>query len=94
MAILDDHYPEKLKSTFWTKIYIVKIPLNVKIVQQDLLHRKQLLSEVQKGGILILVEKFLEDATFNAMVVVTFIQIDNGNTVVSKHKTQYLLAWK
>jgi hypothetical protein len=26
---------------FWTKIYLVKVPLNVKIVQQDLLHRKQ-----------------------------------------------------
>ena len=28
---------------FWTKIYLVKVPLNVKILQQDLLHRKQFL---------------------------------------------------
>ena len=32
-----------LKSHFWTKISLVKVPLNVKIVQQDLLHRKQFL---------------------------------------------------
>ena len=44
----------------WTEIYLVKVSLNVKIVQQDLLHKKQFLkilwSEVQKGGILIIVE--------------------------------------
>ena len=54
VATLEDHYPQKIKSPFWTKIYIVKVPLNVKIVEQDLLHRKQFLkilrSEVQKGG--------------------------------------------
>ena len=36
-----------------TKIYLVKVPLNVKILQQDLLHRKQFLKilwcEVRKG---------------------------------------------
>mgnify|MGYP001398604930 CR=1 FL=1 len=32
---------QKSKSPFWTKIYLVS--LNVKIVQQDLLHRKQFL---------------------------------------------------
>jgi hypothetical protein len=36
---VEDHYPPKLKSPFWTKLYLVKVPLNVKIVQQDLLHR-------------------------------------------------------
>ena len=38
---------------FRTKIYLVKVPLNVKIMQQDLLHRQQFLkilsSEVRKG---------------------------------------------
>ena len=42
-SALEDHYPQKLKSPFWTKIYLVKVPLNVKIVQQGLLHRKQFL---------------------------------------------------
>ena len=40
---------------FQTKIYLVKIPLNVKIVKQDLLNKKQFLkilwSEVWKGEI-------------------------------------------
>ena len=51
---LEDHYPQKLKFTLVDQIYLVKIPLNVKIVKQDLLHRKQFLKilwgEVRKGG--------------------------------------------
>ena len=39
---------------FQTQIYLVKLPLNVNIVKQDLLHKKQFLkilwSEVWKGG--------------------------------------------
>ena len=39
---------------FQTQIYLVKVPLNVNIVKQDLLHKKQFLkilwSEVWKGG--------------------------------------------
>ena len=54
-STLEDHYPQKFKYPFWIKIYLVKVPLNLKIVQQVLLHRKQLLknlwSEVRKGEI-------------------------------------------
>ena len=31
----------KAQRTIWTKSYLVKVPLNVNIVQQDLLYRKQ-----------------------------------------------------
>ena len=40
---VEDHYPQELKSLILDQIYLVKVPLNVKIVQQDLLHRKQFL---------------------------------------------------
>ena len=42
-----------LENMNFTKIYFVKVPLNVKIVKPDLLYRKQFLkilwSEVRKG---------------------------------------------
>ena len=33
----------QLKSPFQTQIYLVKVPINVNIVKQDLLHKKQFL---------------------------------------------------
>ena len=48
---------------FQTQIYLVKVPLNVIIVKQDLLHKKQFLknlwSEVWKGGILFVTKSSL-----------------------------------
>ena len=45
-----------LENMNFTKIYFVKVPLNVKIVKQDLLHRKPFLKWGPKGGILIFVD--------------------------------------
>ena len=46
--LLPQHYQEaqnlhQLKSPFQTQIYLVNVPINVKIVKQDLLNKKQLL---------------------------------------------------
>ena len=40
---LGDNYPQKFKSPFRTKIYLVKTTLNVNIVKQILLYWKQVL---------------------------------------------------
>ena len=79
---------------FQTQIYLVKVPLNVNIVKQDLLHKKKFLknlwSEVWKGGI-------LNDADSGPPRYVlwccngicqdffTFIQIGSGHTVDSEN---------
>ena len=48
-----DHHQWNLKSSISNQIYLVKVPLNVSIVKQDLLHREQFLenlwSEVRNG---------------------------------------------
>ena len=41
---LEDHYPQKLKYPLSDQNLLSKLPLNVKIEQQDLLHRKQFLT--------------------------------------------------
>ena len=40
---LGDHNPQKLKSPFRTKIYLVKATVNVSIVKQIIFHRNQVL---------------------------------------------------
>ena len=58
---------------FQTQIYLVKVPLNVNIVKQDLLHKIQFLkilwSEVWKGGFLLMLILVLLGMYFDAAVV-------------------------
>ena len=58
---------------FWTKIYLVKVPMNVNIVKQDLLHKKRFLkilwSEVWKGGFQLIQILGLMGMYFDAVVV-------------------------
>ena len=58
---------------FQTQIYLVKVPLNVNIVKQDLLHKKQFLkilwSEVWKGGFQLMEILVLLGMYFDAVVV-------------------------
>ena len=58
---------------FQTQIYLVKVPLNVNIVKQDLLHKKQFLkilwSEVWKGGFQLMQILDLLGMYFDAVVV-------------------------
>ena len=58
---------------FQTQIYLVKVPLNVNIVKQDLLHKKQFLkilwSEVWKGGFQLMQILVLLGMYFDAVVV-------------------------
>ena len=58
---------------FQTQIYLVKVPLNVNIVKQDLLHKKQFLkilwSEVWKGGFQMIQILDLLSMYFDAVVV-------------------------
>ena len=70
---------QQLKSPFQTQIYLVKVPLNVNIVKQDLLHKKQFLkilwSEVWKGGFQLIQILGLLGMYFDAVVaeVKTFL---------------------
>ena len=58
---------------FQTQIYLVKVPLNVNIAKQDLLHKKQFLkilwSEVWKGGFQLMLILVLLSMFFDAAVV-------------------------
>ena len=58
---------------FQTQIYLVKVPLNVNIVQQDLLNKNQFLkilwSEVWKGGFQLIQILGLFGMYFDAVVV-------------------------
>ena len=58
---------------FQTQIYLVKVPLNVNIVKQDLLSKKQFLkvlwSEVWKGGFQLIQILGLLGMYFDAVVV-------------------------
>ena len=58
---------------FQTQIYLVKVPINVNIVKQDLLHKKQFLkilwSEVWKGGFQLIQILGLMGMHFDAVVV-------------------------
>ena len=58
---------------FQTQIYLVKVPLNVNIVKQDLLNKKQFLkilwSEVWKGGFQLMQILGLLGMYFDAVVV-------------------------
>ena len=77
---------------FQIKTYFIKVPLNVNIVKQGLLHRKQFLkilwSEVRKGGLQLMQILGLLGMHFDAAVVfVTFIEIDSGLTVSRDHLT-------
>ena len=58
---------------FQTQIYLEKVPLNVNIVKQDLLHEKQFLkilwSEVWKRGFQMMLILVLLGMYFNAVVV-------------------------
>ena len=58
---------------FQTQIYLVKVPLNVNIVKQDLLNKKQFLkilwSEVWKGGFQLIQILGLLGMYFDAVVV-------------------------
>ena len=58
---------------FQTQIYLVKVSLNVNIVKQDLLHKKQFLkilwSEVWKGGFQLMLILVLLGMYFDAAVV-------------------------
>ena len=62
----------QFKSLFQTQIYLVKVPLNVNIVKQDLLHKKQFLkilwSEVWKGRFQLMLILVLLGMYFNAVV--------------------------
>ena len=74
-----------------SQIYLVKVPINVNIVRQDLLNKKQFLkilwSEVWKGGFQLIQILGLLGIYFDAVVVevktffFTFIQISSGHTV-------------
>ena len=59
--------------TFQTQIYLVKVPLNVNIVKQDLLHKKLFLtilwSKVWKGGFQLMLILVLLCMYFDAVVV-------------------------
>ena len=75
---------------FQTQIYLVKVPLNVKIVKQDLLNKKQFLkilwSEVWKKGIQLMQILSLLGMYFDAVVVkveksLILFQIGSGHTV-------------
>jgi hypothetical protein len=46
-STLEDHYPQRLKSSLLDENLLRKVPLNVKIVQKGLLHRKQILKAVR-----------------------------------------------
>ena len=58
---------------FQTQIYLIKVPLNVNIVKQDLLYKKQFLkilwSEVWKGGFQLIHILGLLGMNFDAVVV-------------------------
>ena len=58
---------------FQTQIYLVKVPLNVNIVKQDLLHKKQFLknlwSDVWKGGFQLMQILGVLGMYFDAVVV-------------------------
>ena len=58
---------------FQTQIYLVKVPINVNIVKQDLLHKKQFLkilwSEVWKGGFQLIQILGLMGMYFDTVVV-------------------------
>ena len=58
---------------FQTQIYLVKVPLSVNIVKQDLLHKKQFLkilwSEFWKGGFQLMLILVLLGMYFDAVVV-------------------------
>ena len=62
-----------LNLPFQTHIYIVKVPTNVSIVKQDLLHKKQFLKifwkEVWKGGFQLVQILGLMSMYFDAVVV-------------------------
>ena len=77
-------------SPFQTQIYLVKVPLNVNVVKQDLLNKKQFLkilwSEVWKGGfhliqILGLLGMYFDAVVVEVKIFFTFIQIGSGHTV-------------
>ena len=59
--------------TFQTQIYLVKVPLNVNIVKQDLINKNQFLkmlwSEVWKGGFQLMLILGLLGMNFDAVVV-------------------------
>ena len=63
----------QLKSPFQSQIYLVKVPLNVNIVKQGLLHKKQFLKilwcKVWKGGLQLIQILDLLGMYFDAMVV-------------------------
>ena len=63
----------KWNPPFQTKIYVVKVPLNVNIVKQDLLNEKQFLKilwskvwkgEFQKMKILVLLDMYFDTVGF------------------------------
>ena len=58
---------------FQTQIYLLKVPLNVNIVKQELVHKKQFLkilwSEVWKGGFHLIQILGLLGMYFDAVVV-------------------------
>ena len=60
-------------SPFQTKIYLVKVPLSVNIVKQDLLHKKQFLKilwrKVWKGGFQLMLILDLLGMYFDALVL-------------------------
>ena len=71
-----------------THLYLVKVPLNVNIVRQDLLHSKHSLknlwSEVWKGGfqlkqILVLLGTYYWCCSIICHEDITFIQIGSGH---------------
>ena len=73
---------------FQTQIYLVKVPLNVKIVKQDLLNKNQFLkilwSEVWKGDFIFWAFKYkLWCCGSKSQEEFTFIQIGSGHTVNS-----------
>ena len=69
---------------FQTQIYLVKVPLNVNIVKQDLLHKKQffkiLWSEVWNGGFQLMLILVILDMFFDAVVVFVTSQIISSKT--------------
>ena len=93
---------------FQTQIYLVKVPLNVNIVKQDLLNKKQFLkilwSEVWKGGFQLIQILGLMDMYFAAVVVEikTFFYLysdwlrpcrENGLSSMIISKTIRCYAW-
>ena len=82
--------PDQLKSPLSEPIYLVKVPLNVNIVKQHLLHKKQPLKNLwSEGGFQLMLILSLLAIYFDALYQrdITFIQIGSGHTVVMFVKT-------